>query len=54
MGYRNSFGTMAGIYLGVFLFGIPLYIWGRKVRRSSMNWRITHAIHWHEDRETGE
>lgn len=54
MGYRNAFGSMAGIYVIVLVCGIPLYFWGRQIRNASVHWKIMHHLRWHEDRETGE
>lgn len=54
MGYQNAFGLMAGIYVAVFLCGIPLYIYGRSIRKATFRWRIVRYLHWHDDREVGE
>jgi hypothetical protein len=40
MGYQNAFGTMAGIQVGVILFGVPLYYFGKRIKHKSANWKV--------------
>lgn len=54
MGYLHSFGLMAGIYVAVFLIGVPLFWFGKRVRRASFRWKIMAYLDWNDDRETGE
>lgn len=54
VGYLNAYGTMAGIAAIVLLFAIPIYIFGKEIRRVTWSWLIVKSIHWHEDREVGE
>ncbi|RDW95366.1 MFS general substrate transporter-27 [Coleophoma crateriformis] len=50
-GYANAFGAMAGISVAVILCAIPLYIWGKALRRSSAHWGIMRFVHWDDDRQ---
>lgn len=53
-GYTLAFGEMA-ILAGVLIgSGIPLYWYGAKIRRDSLNWRVMKFLQWTEDREMGE
>jgi hypothetical protein len=54
VGYLNAYGTMAGISVAVLLCGIPLYIFGKKIRHASWNWGMVKVVHWNDDREVGE
>ena len=53
-GYAGAFAAMAGICFFVLALWIPLYIWGRQIRRASFKWRLNALVHWNSDRETGE
>lgn len=54
-GYQNSFGAMAGIIAAVLIVALPLYFWGRRIRRATWQWDfIKQLVHWTEDREVGE
>ncbi|TVY39109.1 putative MFS-type transporter [Lachnellula subtilissima] len=53
-GYLNAYGAMAGISAGVLIFWIPLYIWGKRIRHATWQWRVTQFVHWDDDREVGE
>ncbi|KAI5236978.1 MFS general substrate transporter [Aureobasidium subglaciale] len=48
------FGTLAGIVFGWFTLALPLYIWGKRLRQRSLEWRFVRHIQWDLDRETGE
>ncbi|UZJ55695.1 hypothetical protein CBS101457_005015 [Exobasidium rhododendri] len=50
-GYQNAYGEMAAISAGLLLFFLPLYIWGKRIRVSSMTWRATQYIKWDADRD---
>jgi hypothetical protein len=39
-GFNGAFGAMAGIQCGLVLFGIPLYIYGKRLRHMSGGWKI--------------
>jgi len=39
-GYQSAFGTMAGINSGIMLLGVPLYYFGRTIRRKTANWKV--------------
>ncbi|KAI0394028.1 MFS general substrate transporter [Xylariaceae sp. FL0594] len=54
VGYMNAYGTMAAIAAFVLLFWVPLYIWGRPLRRRTWQWKLISYIHWTNDREVGE
>lgn len=46
---------MAGISGAVILFWVPLYIFGKRIRRITWRWGfIKRFAHWDEDREVGE
>ncbi|KAJ5746508.1 major facilitator superfamily domain-containing protein [Penicillium odoratum] len=53
-GFLTSTGAMAGILGAVILGGIPMYIWGKQIRHSTLRWRVMDIVRWNEDRETGE
>ncbi|KEF58759.1 uncharacterized protein A1O9_03602 [Exophiala aquamarina CBS 119918] len=54
-GYRGAFGAMAGISFGVIILWVPLYIWGRRVRTTTLRWTVIQdLIKWDNDREVGE
>ncbi|KAH6708836.1 major facilitator superfamily domain-containing protein [Leptodontidium sp. MPI-SDFR-AT-0119] len=53
-GYGLAYGEMAAISGGCLLLWIPLFIWGRSIRRSSLKWRVVSFISWADDREVGE
>ncbi|THW54888.1 MFS general substrate transporter [Aureobasidium pullulans] len=48
------FGTLAGIIFLWFALALPLYIWGKQLRRKSLDWKFVRLIQWDLDRETGE
>jgi hypothetical protein len=54
VGYRNAYGSMAGIAAAVLLCWIPLYVWGKQIRHATWKWRVTSIVKWDEDREVGE
>jgi hypothetical protein len=54
VGYLNAYGTMAAISAAILLFVIPLYMYGKRIRHSTWEWRVVKWVHWHDDRETGE
>lgn len=39
-GYKNVFGALAGIQVGVTLLGIPLWYWGKQLRHKSARWKV--------------
>jgi hypothetical protein len=39
-GYKKAIGCVAGITFGVFLFGLPLYLFGKKLRFGTAKWRL--------------
>ncbi|KAI7153085.1 hypothetical protein KC352_g28000, partial [Hortaea werneckii] len=39
-GYVNAFGTQAGIYVLVMILGVPLVLYGQKIRHVTAGWRI--------------
>lgn len=54
-GYMNAYGAMAGIAAFIILLWVPLYVWGKKIRHLTWNWKITRSVaHWGQDREVGE
>ncbi|KAG7293075.1 hypothetical protein NEMBOFW57_003121 [Staphylotrichum longicolle] len=53
-GYLNAYGTMAAISAAVLLCWIPLYVWGKKIRHVTWQWKVVSYIHWSDDREVGE
>ena len=53
-GYATAFATMAAISFVVLALWIPLYIWGKQIRRVTFKWRVMRVAHWDADRETGE
>jgi hypothetical protein len=50
-GYQNAYGEMAAISAGLILFFIPLAIYGKKIRLSSLDWKATQYIRWNADRD---
>ncbi|KAF2500880.1 MFS transporter [Lophium mytilinum] len=55
LGYTKAFGSMAGIASVVILFAIPLYFFGKGIRRTTWNWSFVRKFaHWQDDREVGE
>lgn len=43
-GYVDVFGAMAGIYVGIVgALGLPLWIWGDKIRHVAAGWRVIWA-----------
>ncbi|KAJ9130221.1 MFS general substrate transporter [Pleurostoma richardsiae] len=54
-GYQRAFGAMAGISGSVMLFWIPMYFFGKRIRRATWEWGfIRRLAHWDEDREVDE
>ncbi|KAL4755708.1 MFS transporter [Aspergillus foveolatus] len=54
-GYTAVFGILAGISAGVFLFAVPLYVYGDQLRTASWGWGfIRRYLHLNIDREVGE
>ncbi|KAF2158264.1 MFS transporter [Myriangium duriaei CBS 260.36] len=54
-GYAASFGTMAAISFAVIALWVPMYIWGRTIRHTTLSWGfISRYIKWDVDREVGE
>jgi hypothetical protein len=39
-GYSGAFGEMAAIQVGVMLFGLPLWYWGKQIRHASASWKV--------------
>jgi len=39
-GYVDAYGTQAGVYVLILLFGIPLAIFGQRLRHITATWRI--------------
>jgi hypothetical protein len=55
VGYKAAYGQMAAIAAVVLLMSIPLYVWGKRVRISTLDWRMfASIIRWADDREVGE
>lgn len=50
-GYQLAYGEMAGISAVLLLLVVPLYIWGKSIRQSSLEWRATRYIKWDQDRD---
>jgi hypothetical protein len=42
-GYQNAFGAMAGIQVGVMLFCLPLWYYGKQIRKASMKWKVIYV-----------
>ncbi|KAF1983884.1 MFS general substrate transporter [Aulographum hederae CBS 113979] len=40
VGYVDSFGTQAGLYVALVGLALPLYFWGEKMRHVTSQWRI--------------
>ena len=53
-GYRNAYGTMAGVAAAVLVLWVPLYVWGKRVRHVTWSWPIIAPARWADDREVGE
>jgi hypothetical protein len=53
-GYIGAFGTMAGISGAVIFMALPLFLWGKEIRRATWGWKVISYIHWSDDREVGE
>lgn len=53
-GYAAAFSIMAGFSFFILALWIPIYIWGRRIRHATLNWRAMKLAHWDIDRETGE
>ena len=39
-GYGGAFGAMTGIQIGLMLFGLPLWYYGKQIRHKSGSWKI--------------
>lgn len=39
-GYKNTFGTIAGINCGVMLLTVPMWYYGRRIRHISAKWKL--------------
>ncbi|SPO25647.1 related to HOL1 protein (member of major facilitator superfamily) [Ustilago trichophora] len=50
-GYLDSFGEMAAISGSAFLIAIPMYIWGKRIRQASLNWKVFGLLRWNADRD---
>ncbi|KAJ5034828.1 hypothetical protein NUH16_006273 [Penicillium rubens] len=53
-GYNIAYGEMAAICGGVLICWIPFFIWGKKIRQTTLSWRIMKWVQWDMDREVGE
>lgn len=53
-GYGLAYGEMAAISGGCLLLWIPMFFWGKPIRRASLKWRVVSFINWADDREVGE
>lgn len=53
-GYAGAFSTMAGFSFVILALWIPLYVWGKQIRRATFKWRLMQIARWNTDRETGE
>ncbi|KAL2849854.1 major facilitator superfamily domain-containing protein [Aspergillus pseudoustus] len=53
-GYAGAFGAMAGFTFFILVLWIPMYIWGKKIRHTTLKWHIMKIAHWDVDREIGE
>jgi hypothetical protein len=40
MGYERTFGTVAGIQFAVVLLGVPLWLFGKRLRHLTARWRV--------------
>jgi hypothetical protein len=45
---------MAALSFVILAMWIPLYIWGKRIRRATLKGRVMRYVHWAVDRETGE
>ena len=39
-GYKDAFATMAGINCGIMLLGVPLYLYGKRIRQETARWKV--------------
>jgi len=53
-GYLHAYGAMAGISSCVLLCVIPLYVFGKRIRHATWDWRVVKYVRWDDDREVGE
>jgi hypothetical protein len=53
-GYAGAFAAMASFSFVILALWIPIYIWGKQIRRATFKWRVMQLAHWDADRETGE
>jgi hypothetical protein len=54
-GYAAAYGQMAAIAAAVLLMSAPLYVWGRRVRAATLEWRMfASVVRWADDRDVGE
>lgn len=40
VGYKDCFGTQAGVYVAILALAIPLSLYGDRLRHISAQWRI--------------
>lgn len=40
VGYVDSFGTQAGVFVAIIALAIPLSIFGQRIRHKTAQWRI--------------
>lgn len=50
-GYMKAFGEMGAISGSAFLLGIVLFVWGNRLRRASLSWKVFRLIRWNVDRD---
>ncbi|KAM0755759.1 MFS general substrate transporter [Meredithblackwellia eburnea MCA 4105] len=50
-GFQNAFGEMAAICAGCLLLALPLGVFGARLRKATLEWRITSWIRWSDDRD---
>ncbi|TLS26026.1 hypothetical protein PpBr36_07726 [Pyricularia pennisetigena] len=53
-GFMDAYGSMAGIAAFVILGWIPLYFWGSRIRKATLDWPAVRFVKWGCDREVGE
>jgi hypothetical protein len=39
-GFKRAIGCVAGITFGIMLFGLPLYLFGKKLRFAAAKWKL--------------
>jgi hypothetical protein len=45
---------MAAINGSILLLAIPFYFFGKRIRHTSVKWKVVQMLCWDEDREVGE